>query len=389
MTTLRDTIINLCPPGKIRVNRQEDACEILEYILDQLNPELRLPFQGEMEIKDTCLRCKHTSLRRTAFTFLKLHFIPTTSVVQHVHRLLQSETITQCRCACSQSDADRVDFQRSSTITKWPDTLFLHILRFGNTGSRCYRIGGSISITANLTLGSRHYRTFAQLLHHGSSPKSGHYTSIILQNDGKCLKYDDHRPPTPTRFNAGSRKRVLLMLHATDFAPPAPPGPSAPSNHLHSPLECHPPTPPPHTQTMSTTQTLTFSCQACDRQFTRRDALLRHSRMHYDLQNIIPPQRLTPLPLNAYFSDRRTYDAFSFLHIKFSIRGKLPSSFMPPRVTALRMYIYLHMTTIHTIIHTCVVMIGSSIFMLAVILVLLVIVAVVCVVNSSDSICDI
>ena len=191
-------------------HRQHDVCEFLQHVLGFLQAPL---FQGTWQARrlasqDGAVHCIDQGRGTQA---LALHFprlppgLPATLEVQklvdHWHK----------------------DHDRTVCFQVPPTLLFLQLMRLSRKrGHICkdrteVQLNQSIDIPiftdARLGRSSIHYKLAAYVVHHGLSPRSGHYTAHLVQ-DGEFWHCDDNRPAQlEVATRRSHHKDVYLLLY--------------------------------------------------------------------------------------------------------------------------------------------------------------------------------
>jgi ubiquitin carboxyl-terminal hydrolase 12/46 len=150
-------------------------------------------FEGEFTTETRCITCEISSQRTEKFLELSLDVVQNTSLSHCLHRFSEPETLRGnnkffCETCCSLQEA-----QKRSNISKWPRVLCLHLKRFkyheqiGQHLKLPYRIVFPMELR---TPTDRVLSLFGIIIHVGSGPNSGHYKSIV-KNDNRWIMFDD------------------------------------------------------------------------------------------------------------------------------------------------------------------------------------------------------
>ncbi|RUS20117.1 hypothetical protein BC937DRAFT_86321 [Endogone sp. FLAS-F59071] len=191
--------------------QQQDSQEFLRFLLDRMHTELSTKnsnestviwrlFRGILWNKVTCLECGNVSDKEDPFLDLSLD-IPEKFVQRKnkVEQLVHPCTVYDCLEMFTEveelADTERYECERCKakqrctkkfTIKKLPDILCLHLKRFRWSRMSRSKIDTYVAFPIEGLDMSKYsvddkrnniYDLFAAVVHHGSGPGSGHYTS--------------------------------------------------------------------------------------------------------------------------------------------------------------------------------------------------------------------
>ena len=112
---------------------------------------------------------------------------------------------------------DQEEDGHAIAITSCPCILVLHLLRYVHCGGRTRKIATPVQIPRQVQVpcrcsesGRLTYSPCALILHHGDSPQSGHYTSLLITDAGQGWRMNDEQLPQGMSQSEWSRARWLL-----------------------------------------------------------------------------------------------------------------------------------------------------------------------------------
>ena len=201
--------------GWTEAHRQHDICEFLQHVLASLSSPL---FQGTWQARQLAANdgaaCCIDHGHGTQALALHLPVLPPGLKTE-----LEVQTLV---------DHWHKDHDRTTCFQTCPQLLFLQIMRFSRKRGQISKDRTEVKLTWSLDIpvfindrldrSQVRYTLLAYVVHHGLSPKAGHYTAHLIQDGGKCWSCDDNRPallegaPQPKHF----RDMYLLLYAKTD-----------------------------------------------------------------------------------------------------------------------------------------------------------------------------
>ena len=168
-----------------RVNAQQDVCEVLDYILQELlsspnmSPEI---LTTRLTKTVTCSSCMEPSTSEEAYIMLSTNMA--TSVANSIRNFMEGEFLS---FTCIDTSCNSTDGLRENIFTSLPDVLIIQVKRFIFKDNSARRVDGkiacdeSLSLPMNTATGSEtvDYRLTA-VIHHSGSLNSGHYTATVV-----------------------------------------------------------------------------------------------------------------------------------------------------------------------------------------------------------------
>ena len=190
--------------------RQHDVCEFLQHVLEYLRAPI---FQGTWQARqlvnsEGAVRCIDWGHGTQAIPLHLPRIPPGLSKTLEVQNLV---------------DLWHKDRDRTTCFQAPPKILFLQLMRFTKKHGHISKDRTEVTLSLDLNIptftdarlgrSQVHYHLTAYVVHHGLSPKSGHYTAHLLQ-DGEFWQCDDNRPAqlecTPRRNHL---KDVYLLIY--------------------------------------------------------------------------------------------------------------------------------------------------------------------------------
>ena len=195
--------------------QQQDAQEFLNYLLnvvaEHTKPKEKQPkkqsfvdelFRGQLSTDIRCITCECTSSRKETFLDLSVDVRQNISLSQCLRNFSRSETLSGENKFYCESCRHYQEAQKSQKIHRMPQLFIAHLKRFKYDemvhGYRklSYRVAFPLEIrmcTHNQDATSYPlYDLYAIVIHVGSGPNSGHYTTLI-KDRGRWLRFDDVR----------------------------------------------------------------------------------------------------------------------------------------------------------------------------------------------------
>ncbi|CAE6970070.1 unnamed protein product [Symbiodinium sp. KB8] len=171
-------------------HRQQDVCEFLQHVLQYLQAPI---FQGTWQA------------RRLADSEGAVHCVDqgygTQAIPLHLPRLPPG--LTGTLEVQQLVDLWHQDRDRTTCLQAPPQIMFLQLMRFAKKHGHISKDRTEVRLSMDLhiqaftdaRLGRSRipYKLAAYVVHHGLSPKSGHYTAHLVQ-DGEFWQCDDNRP---------------------------------------------------------------------------------------------------------------------------------------------------------------------------------------------------
>ena len=177
---------------------QYDAHEALIYIINKLHEILKIKnksiikniFQGSSLTKIICSNCNNTNKIKSDFYCLSVPI--TDSLTSSLKKYIKSEIIENYKCDNCNKETTA---EKYSEISKLPEYLFIHILRFNNIGRKNNSFINCPNKLSN-------YILQGAIQHSGPFINSGHFISNIL-HDNNVYTIDDDKVYSGTNLNQG------------------------------------------------------------------------------------------------------------------------------------------------------------------------------------------
>ncbi|KPV77255.1 uncharacterized protein RHOBADRAFT_52189 [Rhodotorula graminis WP1] len=223
-----------------RIGRQEDSHEFLRFFIDAMaatalagkSPKLEQKvkettfihqlFGGRLRSRVHCLACEHNSDTFDSILDLSLDLAGgrANSLKDALENLVRKDKLTgQNKYKCEKCKK-LVNAEKNFTIDEAPLVLTIHLKRFTPTGRKLayplkypeqLKLGPYMS-SVNSDSGPS-YRLYGLILHSGSGPHSGHYTSYVRAADERWYDMnDDFVSPVPGgKAPLGERNAYVLF----------------------------------------------------------------------------------------------------------------------------------------------------------------------------------
>ncbi|GAA5911324.1 hypothetical protein JCM8208_005218 [Rhodotorula glutinis] len=223
-----------------RLGRQEDSHEFLRFFIDAMaasalagkSPKLDQKikettfihqlFGGRLRSRVHCLACEHNSDTFDSILDVSLDLAGgrANSLKDALENLVRKDKLTgQNKYKCEKCKK-LVNAEKNFTIDEAPLVLTIHLKRFTPTGRKLayplkypeqLKLGPYMS-SANSDSGPS-YRLYGLILHSGSGPHSGHYTSYVRAADERWYDMnDDYVSPVPGgKAPLGERNAYVLF----------------------------------------------------------------------------------------------------------------------------------------------------------------------------------
>ncbi|GAA5853999.1 hypothetical protein JCM9279_003757 [Rhodotorula babjevae] len=223
-----------------RLGRQEDSHEFLRFFVDAMaasalagkSPKLDQKikettfihqlFGGRLRSRVHCLACEHNSDTYDSILDVSLDLAGgrANSLKDALENLVRKDKLTgQNKYKCEKCKK-LVNAEKNFTIDEAPLVLTIHLKRFTPTGRKlAYQLKypeqlklGPYMSSANSDSGPS-YRLYGLILHSGSGPHSGHYTSYVRAADERWYDMnDDFVSPVPGgKAPLGERNAYVLF----------------------------------------------------------------------------------------------------------------------------------------------------------------------------------
>lgn len=166
--------LDLCQTIHEESNEPEETCTCITHSI----------FNGRTRSTLTCSKCQQKSVTEEQFNSLSIY--PIKNVNVSFLSYFKEETFENFHCKNCDSTESAI---KSLQISKFPETLCVHLKRYKSTGSSISKNTENIELTEILDAGNKFYKLFGVICHYGEL-KSGHYISYI-QRDNQWLKFDD------------------------------------------------------------------------------------------------------------------------------------------------------------------------------------------------------
>ena len=168
-----------------RVNAQQDVCEVLGYILQELisspnmSPEI---LTTRLTKTVTCNSCVEPSTSEEAYIMLSTDMA--TSVATSIKKFMEGEFLS---FTCIATSCNSTDGLRENVFTSLPEVLIIQVKRFAFKDNAARRVDGKIAcdewlaLPINTETGNQivDYQLTA-VIHHSGSLSSGHYTATVV-----------------------------------------------------------------------------------------------------------------------------------------------------------------------------------------------------------------
>ncbi|GAA5954899.1 hypothetical protein JCM3765_007805 [Sporobolomyces pararoseus] len=219
----------------LRHGRQEDSHEFLRFVVDGMqlsslfgkSPKLTIQeknqnpihqlFGGVLRSRVHCTSCGHNSDTLDAMLDLSLDLGNRAgSVKEGLDNLVRVDHLRgQNKYRCEKCKK-LVNAEKQFTIEKAPLVLTIHLKRFTPTGRK---VSGVIKYPETLNLRgymsdssqSPSYKLYALILHSGSGPHSGHYTSLVRAANNKWFDMNDDLVSPVQGVPLGQRNAYCLF----------------------------------------------------------------------------------------------------------------------------------------------------------------------------------
>ncbi|GAA5976807.1 hypothetical protein JCM5350_007254 [Sporobolomyces pararoseus] len=219
----------------LRHGRQEDSHEFLRFVVDGMqlsslfgkSPKLTIQeknqnpihqlFGGVLRSRVHCTSCGHNSDTLDAMLDLSLDLGNRAgSVKEGLDNLVRVDHLRgQNKYRCEKCKK-LVNAEKQFTIEKAPLVLTIHLKRFTPTGRK---VSGVIKYPETLNLKgymsdssqSPSYKLYALILHSGSGPHSGHYTSLVRAANNKWFDMNDDMVSPVQGVPLGQRNAYCLF----------------------------------------------------------------------------------------------------------------------------------------------------------------------------------
>ncbi|KAI6190835.1 USP domain-containing protein [Aphelenchoides bicaudatus] len=234
-------IVNSQFPNRI-ANNQEDAHEMLIFLLSKLEPPLpkkngsmpieprpKVPtteidriFGGKLKYKIQCHECTHSQGRSEQFRELNLNLgqspnqYQITKLEHYIESYFKIERLNDYKCdKCGKKNSIR-----QPCIEVPPNILVIQLKRFRYNGSKNH-VEIAFPTDLNLTKFAfdkdhgLNYRLYGFISHSGMSANSGHYKATMLGYDKKWYQFDDDYVSMTNPDNFDQRQPYLLFYHKT------------------------------------------------------------------------------------------------------------------------------------------------------------------------------
>ena len=175
-----------------QVNTQHDACEVLEYILQELvasSNVISASLTTRLARTVTCYTCEDLSEFEDSFTILAAEMED--SVERAVNRFMKDDVLSYtCRSCNSMQEG-----ARDTKFVSLPKILIIQVKRFACENNVVKKVSGKIlcdqvlSLTVNPGTNNRKvdYRLTA-VVNHSGSLHSGHYTATIIDRASRRIR---------------------------------------------------------------------------------------------------------------------------------------------------------------------------------------------------------
>ncbi|KAK4052126.1 hypothetical protein OIV83_002420 [Microbotryomycetes sp. JL201] len=223
----------------LRIGRQEDAHEVLRFLIDNMQlSELygrnsKMPqqikesnfvhqiFGGRVRSRVMCQNCHQPSDTFDSILDLSLDLSRRTTTIKDALALYtkpdQLKGANKYKC---EKCKKLVNAEKRFTIDRAPMILTIHLKRFTPTGRK---ITEPIDYPESLRLGhymsdpsiDPAYKLYAVIHHSGGGPHSGHYTASVKASDNKWYSMNDEMvSPIPTA--PLNRKNAYILFYARE-----------------------------------------------------------------------------------------------------------------------------------------------------------------------------
>uniref|UniRef100_A0AAY4A1W7 USP domain-containing protein n=1 Tax=Denticeps clupeoides TaxID=299321 RepID=A0AAY4A1W7_9TELE len=204
----------------LTVNQQQDAVECFLKIINEVDSDALMVFQGTMTKTFQCLKQDHAEFHEETFVFIplpidaekmdnynvtngfKAYFKPT---------LLKKEDWLYCD-HCKDKSYNQTVYK----MQKNPTVLILHLKRFiyDSTQMAYMKNSCQIDIPSSLKTETYEYNLYCVINHKGGC-RNGHYTALIKppdKDDWYCFN-DEHVEKVPGKKLKSSQTAYILMYH--------------------------------------------------------------------------------------------------------------------------------------------------------------------------------
>ena len=181
-----------------RAEGQQDSADFLGALIHTLMDEAG---DGGYELthvlslrkaqKDRCVHCKLVEVERPKENWnITMVPIQSTTLEGCFQSVLTGASYTR-ECPCSNSPTT---FVQDISIDEHPVCMVVQLMRFEKNGANPRKIMQPVQVPLvwTPTDDSPTYHLRAATLHHGISPKGGHYTTLRLTPDGQAILVDDN-----------------------------------------------------------------------------------------------------------------------------------------------------------------------------------------------------
>lgn len=168
-------------------------------------------FGGYLQSQVKCLSCSYESNTYDPFTDLSLSINKSSSIEKSLHLYCEKEVLDRANKYKCSGCKKMVQARKQLTIYQKSNVLTLQLNRFDHFGRKIMKpvqYPETLDIKPFLTdksssRGETIYSLYGVIMHHGSSQKSGHYTSFVKSSNGTWLYIDDES------VSSVSKKKIL------------------------------------------------------------------------------------------------------------------------------------------------------------------------------------
>ena len=206
-----------------RGNRQHDAMEFIELLLDKINEEAFIystipeivndSLRIQMSDSEMCTNCHHNveTIRATWSIALGIPNGTKKIPLDNLFQIFQAPTATPSKTCPSCTGIH--DYILTSTFRSLPNAVILHLARFLHSGEK---VDSLIDAPHNLELKTqegllRKYELRAVISHFGSA-EAGHYVAAVSRyNTQDWTMYDDSRVDSISKEDVITKNAYILM----------------------------------------------------------------------------------------------------------------------------------------------------------------------------------
>ena len=202
-------------------NRQQDAHEVLQYVLQELvgiSSVAKEAIETKIQFTSVCNHCFTSSTSEDSFSILSVPVA--TSIQEAIGKFVEDDPLVgENKYDCCQCGTLR-DGYRQARIIQAPVTLVVHLKRYSSVNGESTKDLTKVNIFPNLlTLKSisdgiivnHSYRLRASINHQGNL-ESGHYWAFVTNSRCSFVKCDDSRVSESKRCNLNNNSSYILFF---------------------------------------------------------------------------------------------------------------------------------------------------------------------------------